>query len=511
MALARAFEKGWRWLQVSRDLRKEWRWLPNLPVPDVGIGLPVRSDIGLHPGKARNLVMNFTSKVHPLSSNHGTHITAIKMQKHLTSKNLSMCEGKLPPPLMPACRVSLGLTGSLLTRRSSPAPAIYTASTNYRDLIATDSDNSMSTSGNSRRGKVAGQSNRPPKPKSQKRKRTGNVIYSCCICSSAIVVRVGTEEISSKVWKMGWFSWLQVGRIGCGFHFGQHKIYANMAKQVKNKDEEPPTAYPPPSTLFSPHSLPNHYLPAFGSPHTPGHRAPVVPTLSPLPSTEVLTQVEYIEHVDSTMVDIGRGRGMGTDLDLTHVPVERGRGRGRGDERPIETHIGAVDDGRPKRKRKKPACAMASSSSNNNPDGFSYIDEINLCLAWKQVTRDGTWCERDNPKTWERMAAIFNAEPKAESSLWNDRVVTPEQLAQLWAKVEPAVAKWNRFYNEKERPTPHPKFLIDYPGSRAHYLVKFSSEVEKEMEEHADLMYLVEKGVDFAYKMYWRVLKSIIN
>ncbi|KAM7499496.1 hypothetical protein LguiA_023910 [Lonicera macranthoides] len=40
--------KGWRWLQVSRDLRKEWRWLPNLPVPDVGIGLPVRSDIGLH-------------------------------------------------------------------------------------------------------------------------------------------------------------------------------------------------------------------------------------------------------------------------------------------------------------------------------------------------------------------------------------------------------------------------------------------------------------------------------
>ncbi|KAM7496624.1 hypothetical protein LguiA_021038 [Lonicera macranthoides] len=48
MALARAFEKGWRWLQVSRDLRKEWRWLPNLPVPDVGIGLPVRADIGSH-------------------------------------------------------------------------------------------------------------------------------------------------------------------------------------------------------------------------------------------------------------------------------------------------------------------------------------------------------------------------------------------------------------------------------------------------------------------------------
>ncbi|KAM7486038.1 hypothetical protein LguiA_002047 [Lonicera macranthoides] len=40
--------KGWRWLQVSRDLRKEWRWLPNLPVPDVGIGLPVRADIGSH-------------------------------------------------------------------------------------------------------------------------------------------------------------------------------------------------------------------------------------------------------------------------------------------------------------------------------------------------------------------------------------------------------------------------------------------------------------------------------
>ncbi|KAM7511564.1 hypothetical protein LguiB_010439 [Lonicera macranthoides] len=40
--------KGWHWLQVSRDLRKEWRWLPNLPVPDVGIGLPVRADIGSH-------------------------------------------------------------------------------------------------------------------------------------------------------------------------------------------------------------------------------------------------------------------------------------------------------------------------------------------------------------------------------------------------------------------------------------------------------------------------------
>ncbi|KAM7495361.1 hypothetical protein LguiB_029970 [Lonicera macranthoides] len=124
---------------------------------------------------------------------------------------------------------------------------------------------------------------------------------------------------------------------------------------------------------------------------------------------------------------------------------------------------------------------MASSSSNNNPDGFSYIDEINLCLAWKQVTRDGTWCERDNPKTWERMATIFNAEPKTKSSLWNDRVVTPKQLAQLWVKVELAVTKWNRFYNEKERPTPYPKFLINYPGSRAHYLVKFSNEVEKKM------------------------------
>ncbi|KAM7473341.1 hypothetical protein LguiB_020584 [Lonicera macranthoides] len=146
---------------------------------------------------------------------------------------------------------------------------------------------------------------------------------------------------------------------------------------------------------------------------------------------------------------------------------------------------------------------MASSSSNINPNGFSYCDEINLCLAWKQVTRDGTWCDRDNLQTWERMAAIFNEEPKKESSLWKNKVVTPEELAQLWAKVEPSVAKWNRFYNEKERPTSHLKFLIDYPGSRAHYLTKFHSEVEKEMEKHADLMYLVKEGVKFPYKMYW--------
>ncbi|KAM7491088.1 hypothetical protein LguiA_034009 [Lonicera macranthoides] len=34
----------------------------------------------------------------------------------------------------------------------------------------------------------------------------------------------------------------------------------------------------------------------------------IVPTLSPLLGTEVLTKVEYIEHVDNTIVDIGRGR-----------------------------------------------------------------------------------------------------------------------------------------------------------------------------------------------------------
>ncbi|KAM7487038.1 hypothetical protein LguiA_003047 [Lonicera macranthoides] len=80
------------------------------------------------------------------------------------------------------------------------------------------------------------------------------------------------------------------------------------------------------------------------------------------------------------------------------------------------------------------------------------------------LTRDGTWCDRDNLQTWERMAAIFNEEPKKESSLWKNRVVTPEELAQLWAK-----------------------------------------------EECADLMYLVEEGVKFPYKMYWRFLKNIIN
>ncbi|KAM7493949.1 hypothetical protein LguiB_028558 [Lonicera macranthoides] len=107
----------------------------------------------------------------------------------------------------------------------------------------------------------------------------------------------------------------------------------------------------------------------------------IVPTLSPLLGTEVLTKVEYIEHVDSTMVDIGRGRGMGTDLDLTHVLVRkskpRGRGKGRGDERPIEKHVGAVYDGRPKRKRKKISLCVSDAMKKLK----EYIDDLNVLTS----------------------------------------------------------------------------------------------------------------------------------
>ncbi|KAM7465182.1 hypothetical protein LguiB_012744 [Lonicera macranthoides] len=80
----------------------------------------------------------------------------------------------------------------------------------------------------------------------------------------------------------------------------------------------------------------------------------------------------------------------------------RGRGTSRGELEAVDAHVGAdhEGDGRPKRKRKQPAC---------------------------------------------------------------DRVVTPGELAQLWAKVELVAKKFDSFYNEKERHTSHPKFLIDYP------------------------------------------------
>ncbi|KAM7496253.1 hypothetical protein LguiA_020667 [Lonicera macranthoides] len=112
---------------------------------------------------------------------------------------------------------------------------------------------------------------------------------------------------------------------------------------------------------------------------------------------------------------------------------------------------------------------MASSNSKNeqseNSDGFAMTDEILMCNAWKQVTHDGKWCERDNPQTWVKMAEFFNEAPKKEDSLWKDRVVTPDQVAQLWAKVEPAVKKFNCFYNEKEMLTPH-QYYQQYIGSK---------------------------------------------
>ncbi|KAM7516002.1 hypothetical protein LguiA_005585 [Lonicera macranthoides] len=116
---------------------------------------------------------------------------------------------------------------------------------------------------------------------------------------------------------------------------------------------------------------------------------------------------------------------------------------------------------------------MASSSLNNNPseniDGFAIPDTILLCDAWKQVTYDGKWYDQDNQRTWEEMAGIFNPASKKDNSLWKDRVVLPDQLVELRAKVLPAVIKFNRFYNEKERPTPHPKFVTESPASRGHY------------------------------------------
>ena len=97
----------------------------------------------------------------------------------------------------------------------------------------------------------------------------------------------------------------------------------------------------------------------------------------------------------------------------------------------------------------------SSSSCENNPfPRFSYIDEFYLCDAWKEVTHDGRWCEQDNPRTWERMAVIFNATPKNNNSLCKDRVVAPDELAQMWVKLEPEVAKFARFYEEMIEPVP---------------------------------------------------------
>lgn len=62
------------------------------------------------------------------------------------------------------------------------------------------------------------------------------------------------------------------------------------------------------------------------------------------------------------------------------------------------------------------------------------------------------------------MAVIFNAEPIKESSLCKDRVVTPDELTQLWVKVETAVAKFNRFYNEMSKPVPDNKFMNNIPS-----------------------------------------------
>ncbi|KAM7498592.1 hypothetical protein LguiA_023006 [Lonicera macranthoides] len=120
-------------------------------------------------------------------------------------------------------------------------------------------------------------------------------------------------------------------------------------------------------------------------------------------------------------------------------------------------------------------------------------DEILLCDAWKLVTHDGKWCEWDNPQTWEKMAKIFNAAPKKENSLWKDRVVTPDQLYRLWAKVEPAVKKFNRFYNEKEMTTPYPRWQTADPARRGHYLAKFYGDIEREMVRTSFSKYILEK------------------
>ena len=63
------------------------------------------------------------------------------------------------------------------------------------------------------------------------------------------------------------------------------------------------------------------------------------------------------------------------------------------------------------------------------------------------------------------MAAIFNAKPKkAHNSVWKDMVITPDHLAQLWAKVESEEEKYNCYFKEKMRPTPepHPRFRATY-------------------------------------------------
>ena len=63
------------------------------------------------------------------------------------------------------------------------------------------------------------------------------------------------------------------------------------------------------------------------------------------------------------------------------------------------------------------------------------------------------------------MAVIFNAKPKkAHNSVWKDSVIIPYHIAQLWAKVEPEVEKYNRYFKEKMRPTPepHPRFRAAY-------------------------------------------------
>lgn len=110
------------------------------------------------------------------------------------------------------------------------------------------------------------------------------------------------------------------------------------------------------------------------------------------------------------------------------------------------------------------------------------IDEIQLCNSWKEVVHDGMWCEKDNLQTWEQMVAIFNAEPKKPHSfLWKDRVVTPDALAQLWVKVEPKVAKYNRYYKEMIRLVPdYNKRSRNYPINYAMYIAK---ETTKNHEE----------------------------
>lgn len=57
--------------------------------------------------------------------------------------------------------------------------------------------------------------------------------------------------------------------------------------------------------------------------------------------------------------------------------------------------------------------------------------------------RDGKWCEQDNLQTWER-------------------VVTPNEIAQVFEKFELAVVKFNSYFNEIMKPIPNVKLFKEY-------------------------------------------------